>query len=90
MLDGEPREFGKKRTISTIDLGQILLPLRLCLAAVFLREKVTLQKLAWLSVAFLGMLAITSAHDDQQASGGNYFVGIALAGAPRFYTPSLL
>ena len=48
------------------------------LAAVFLGEKITVQKLAWLSVAFLGMLAIVTAHGEQ-TGGGDYLVGIALA-----------
>ncbi|TFY87099.1 DMT family transporter [Pseudomonas nabeulensis] len=60
------------------------------LAAVFLGEKITLQKLAWLSVAFLGMLAIVTAHGDQQ-SGGDYLVGIALAlGAAFLYAIAAL
>lgn len=54
------------------------------LAAVFLGEKVTLQKLAWLSVAFLGMLAIVSAHGDQQTSAGDYLSGVALAAGAAF------
>lgn len=36
------------------------------LAALFLGEKITLAKLSWLSVAFLGMLAIVSAHGAAQ------------------------
>ena len=48
------------------------------LAALFLGEKITVQKLAWLSVAFLGMLAIVTAHGSQQNSGDDYLVGVAL------------
>ena len=60
------------------------------LAAVFLGEKITVQKLAWLSVAFLGMLAIVTAHGEQQ-SGGDYLVGIALAlGAAFLYAIAAL
>ncbi|MBF6030964.1 DMT family transporter [Pseudomonas sp. P115] len=60
------------------------------LAAVFLGEKITVQKLAWLSVAFLGMLAIMTAHGDQQ-SGGGYLAGIALAlGAAFLYAIAAL
>ena len=60
------------------------------LAAVFLGEKITVQKLAWLSVAFLGMLAIVTAHGDQQ-SGGDYLAGIALAlGAAFLYAIAAL
>lgn len=60
------------------------------LAAVFLGEKITVQKLAWLSVAFLGMLAIVTAHGEQQ-SGGDYLAGIALAlGAALLYAIAAL
>jgi drug/metabolite transporter (DMT)-like permease len=54
------------------------------LAALFLGEKITAQKLAWLSVAFLGMLAIVTAHGEQQAGGGDYLAGIALASGAAF------
>ncbi|PIB50306.1 multidrug DMT transporter permease [Pseudomonas sp. 2588-5] len=60
------------------------------LAAVFLGEKITVQKLAWLSVAFLGMLAIVTAHGDQQ-TGDDYLTGIALAlGAAFLYAVAAL
>ena len=60
------------------------------LAALFLGEKITVQKLAWLSVAFLGMLAIVTAHGEQQ-SGEDYLVGIALAlGAAFLYAIAAL
>lgn len=60
------------------------------LAAVFLGEKITVQKLAWLSVAFLGMLAIVTAHGDQP-TGDDYLVGIALAlGAALLYAIAAL
>ena len=60
------------------------------LAAVFLGEKITVQKLAWLSVAFLGMLAIVTAHGDQP-SGGDYLAGIGLAlGAAFLYAIAAL
>jgi drug/metabolite transporter (DMT)-like permease len=61
------------------------------LAAVFLGEKITLQKLAWLSVAFIGMLAIVTAHGDQQNAGDDYLVGVALAlGAAFLYAIAAL
>jgi drug/metabolite transporter (DMT)-like permease len=61
------------------------------LAAVFLGEKITLQKLAWLSVAFVGMLAIVTAHGDQQNAGDDYLVGVALAlGAAFLYAIAAL
>ncbi|BDB19819.1 hypothetical protein cym2001_31840 [Pseudomonas sp. CYM-20-01] len=60
------------------------------LAAVFLGEKITVQKLAWLSVAFLGMLAIVTAHGDQ-TTGDDYLTGIALAlGAALLYAIAAL
>ncbi|MDR6576475.1 DMT family transporter [Pseudomonas extremaustralis] len=60
------------------------------LAAVFLGEKITVQKLAWLSVAFLGMLAIVTAHGDQP-TGDDYLAGIALAlGAALLYAIAAL
>ena len=61
------------------------------LAALFLGEKITVRKLAWLSLAFLGMLAIVTAHGDQQGSGGDYLTGIALAlGAAFLYAVAAL
>ncbi|MGF6149394.1 DMT family transporter [Pseudomonas fluorescens] len=56
------------------------------LAALFLGEKITAQKLFWLGVSFLGMLAIVSAHGEQGAGGGEYLLGVALAlGAALLY-----
>jgi drug/metabolite transporter (DMT)-like permease len=56
------------------------------LAAMFLGEKVTLQKLTWLVVAFFGMLAIVTAHGDQQTAGSDYLAGVVLAlGAAFLY-----
>ncbi|MGY2135082.1 DMT family transporter [Pseudomonas reactans] len=60
------------------------------LAAVFLGEKITVQKLAWLSMAFLGMLAIVTAHGDEP-TGDDYLTGIALAlGAALLYAIAAL
>ncbi|WP_409280514.1 DMT family transporter, partial [Pseudomonas sp. KCJK8751] len=61
------------------------------LAAVFLGEKITLAKVTWLSVAFLGMLAIVSAHGAGQGGGEDYLLGIALAlGAAFLYAIAAL
>ena len=61
------------------------------LAAVFLGEKITVQKLVWLSVAFVGMLAIVTAHGDQSNTGDDYLVGVALAmGAALLYAIAAL
>lgn len=54
------------------------------LAALFLGEKLTVQKLAWLSVSFMGMLAIVSAHGSQEQSGEDYLFGIGMALAAAF------
>ncbi|NYT86152.1 DMT family transporter [Pollutimonas harenae] len=57
------------------------------LGALFLGERITLDKVAWLSLAFLGMLAITQQHGAAPAYGaGAYLVGVALAlGAAFLY-----
>ena len=61
------------------------------LAAVFLNEKITLQKLFWLGISFMGMLAIVSAHGTQGESGNDYLMGIALAlGAAFLYAIAAL
>ncbi|MFF7107108.1 DMT family transporter [Pseudomonas sichuanensis] len=61
------------------------------LAALFLGEKITLAKLTWLGVAFVGMLAIVSAHGAGQASGSEYLLGIGLAlGAAFLYAVAAL
>ncbi|MBT2372580.1 DMT family transporter [Pseudomonas fluorescens] len=61
------------------------------LAALFLGEKITVQKLAWLGVAFLGMLSIVTAHGNQQNAEGDYLVGVALAlGAALLYAIAAL
>ncbi|AVO55778.1 DMT family transporter [Ectopseudomonas mendocina] len=49
------------------------------LAALFLGERITLHKLGWLALAFIGMLAIVSAHGQGVVTGANYLLGIALA-----------
>ncbi|MEB0048268.1 MULTISPECIES: DMT family transporter [unclassified Pseudomonas] len=54
------------------------------LAALFLAEKITLQKLLWLGVSFLGMLAIVSAHGDQEQGGNDYLIGVGMALAAAF------
>lgn len=56
------------------------------LAALFLGERITVQKLGWLGVSFLGMLAIVSAHGQQGEGGAQYLLGIGLAlGAALLY-----
>lgn len=61
------------------------------LAALFLGEKITAQKLVWLSVAFVGMLAIVSAHGEQQGSGDHYLLGVVQAiGAAFLYAVAAL
>lgn len=61
------------------------------LAALFLGEKLTLHKLAWLSISFLGMLAIVSAHGSAGQGGSDYLTGIAFAlGAAFLYAVAAL
>ncbi|MGC4008791.1 MAG: DMT family transporter [Pseudomonas sp.] len=61
------------------------------LGALFLGEKVTAQKLAWLGVSFVGMLAIVSAHGEAGQVGSDYLGGIALAlGAAALYALAAL
>ena len=60
------------------------------LAAVFLGERITAAKLTWLTLAFLGMLAIVSAHGQGQC-GDEYLLGIGLAlGAALLYAVAAL
>jgi drug/metabolite transporter (DMT)-like permease len=61
----------------------------LALGALFLGERITLDKLFWLILAFIGMAAIAAG---KSASGdGSYFLGIVLAlGAAFFYALAAL
>lgn len=59
------------------------------LGALFLGEKITAQKLFWLTVSFAGMLAIVSAHGGQ--GGSDYLMGIVMAlGAAALYAIAAL
>ena len=61
------------------------------LGALFLGEKVTAQKLTWLGISFLGMLAIVSAHGEAGQVGSDYLGGVALAlGAAAVYAVAAL
>ncbi len=61
------------------------------LAALFLGERISVLKLGWLGVAFVGMLAIVSVHGTAGGSGADYLVGIALAcGAAFLYAIAAL
>ena len=54
------------------------------LGAVLLNERLTATKLAWLAIAFVGMLLIVQSHG--AGSGTHYFTGIVFAlGAAFFY-----
>lgn len=56
------------------------------LGALFLGERITLDKMLWLSVAFAGMLLITQQNSEPSYGAGAYLVGIALAlGAAFLY-----
>jgi drug/metabolite transporter (DMT)-like permease len=56
------------------------------LAALFLGEKITWQKLFWLGVSFLGMLAIVSAHGGQGESGTSICWALRWRWARRCFT----
>lgn len=61
------------------------------LGALFLGEKVTAQKLTWLGISFLGMLAIVSAHGEAGQVGSDYLGGVTLAlGAAALYAVAAL
>lgn len=53
------------------------------LGALFLGERITLDKMMWLSLAFIGMLAITQSHGNS-GGGAAYLQGIALALSAAF------
>ena len=60
------------------------------LASLFLKEKITAPKLGWLTLAFLGVLAIVAAHADNR-TGDDYLLGVLLAtGAAFFYAVAAL
>ncbi len=61
------------------------------LGALFLGERLTVAKVSWLVLAFLGMLLIVQAKPDGGSVNGNYLLGIALAlGAAFFYALAAL
>lgn len=61
------------------------------LGALFLGERITLNKMTWLSLAFIGMLAITQSHGGSGYGGQAYLTGIALAlGAAFLYAIAAL
>jgi len=55
------------------------------LGALFLGDKITPTKLFWLSVSFIGMMAIVSAKPAGGAGTGHYLAGIALSLAAAFF-----
>jgi drug/metabolite transporter (DMT)-like permease len=56
------------------------------LGALFLGERITLEKLAWLAIAFGGMLLIVQAKPGGHTTGSDYAMGVVLAlGAAFFY-----
>ncbi len=54
------------------------------LGALFLSERITFDKMMWLTVAFIGMLAITQSHGNSGYGGQGYLLGIALSLAAAF------
>jgi drug/metabolite transporter (DMT)-like permease len=55
------------------------------LGALFLGEKITMPKLAWLAVAFAGVVLIVQAKPDHATLSGQYGLGIVLALAAAFF-----
>ena len=55
------------------------------LGALFLGERITAQKLAWLAVAFAGVILIVEAKQDHTALSGHYALGILQALAAAFF-----
>ncbi len=53
--------------------------------ALFFAERVTLTKLAWLGIAFAGMLLIIQAKPDAGYVGTDYFIGIVMALGAAFF-----
>ncbi|MFN4166113.1 MAG: DMT family transporter [Ferrovibrio sp.] len=61
------------------------------LGVVFLGERLTAARLAWLGIAFGGVLLVLQGRPGSAAPGGDYLVGIALAlGAAFFYALAAL
>ncbi|WP_275787845.1 DMT family transporter [Pararhizobium gei] len=57
----------------------------LAIGGLFFGEKITAAKLAWLGVAFAGMVAIIDAKPAGDISGSDYLTGIAMALAAAFF-----
>ena len=55
------------------------------MGALFLSERLTLNRMLWLAVSFLGTLAIIYAKPGAGYSGENYLAGVALALAAAFF-----
>jgi drug/metabolite transporter (DMT)-like permease len=53
--------------------------------ALFFSERVTLTKLAWLGIAFVGMLLIIQTRPDAGYAGTDYFIGIVMALGAAFF-----
>ena len=63
----------------------------LAIGGLFFAEKLTATKLAWLGIAFAGMVAIVQAQPSGGLGGSDYLVGIAMAlGAAFFYALAAL
>lgn len=61
------------------------------LAAWRFGERLTVDGLAWLGAAFIGLLWLTAVHDDGAAAGSTYLAGVALAlGAAFFWAVAAL
>jgi len=62
-----------------------------CLGAFFFSERLTMTKLTWLVIAFVGMLLIVQAKPGAGHAGTDYFAGIVMAlGAAFFYAAAAI
>ncbi len=61
------------------------------LGAIFLSERVTINKLVWLAVAFIGMILVVQARSGGDAGGSDYLLGIGMSlGAAFLYAVTVI
>ena len=61
------------------------------LGAIFLSERLTINKLVWLAVAFIGMIFVVQARSGGDAGGSDYLLGIGMSlGAAFLYAVTVI
>ncbi|WP_239537662.1 DMT family transporter [Dyella mobilis] len=55
-----------------------------CFGAIFLAERLTIAKLAWLCLAFVGLLLVVQLDEGAGRAGGSFFVGVLMAFGAAF------